>query len=103
MGVRLDKMGLLFPAAPWTPNVPRNPDLESGNFHKAAVRMGFAALRFHDLRHTHATLMLAGGASPKAVSQRLGHSDIAITLRVYGHVLASMDQQATAIAAEMGL
>jgi integrase len=49
------------------------------------------AIRFHDLRHTHATTLLARGHSIKAVSQRLGHSNIKITLEVYAHVLPTDD------------
>lgn len=48
-------------------------------------------IRFHDLRHTHATSLLAHGHSIKAVSQRLGHASIEITLRVYAHVMPSDD------------
>jgi integrase len=51
-------------------------------------------MRFHDLRHTAATLLLAGGVHPKVVSEMLGHTDIAITLRVYAHVLPHMQQAA---------
>ncbi len=47
--------------------------------------------RFHDLRHTHATTLLARGHSIKAVSQRLGHASIEITLKVYAHVLPTDD------------
>jgi integrase len=42
-------------------------------------------LRFHDLRHTHASCLIAAGYSIKAVSRRLGHSSIDVTLRVYAH------------------
>ena len=48
-------------------------------------------IRFHDLRHTHATGLLAKGYSIKAVSQRLGHGSIEITLKTYAHVLPSDD------------
>lgn len=52
-----------------------------------------AGLRFHDLRHTHASLLLSQGQSLRAVSNRLGHVDPALTLRVYAHVLPADDQQ----------
>lgn len=52
-----------------------------------------AGLRFHDLRHTHATLLLSLGHSVKALSQRLGHQDVAITLRTYAHVLPADDEK----------
>jgi integrase len=51
------------------------------------------AIRFHDLRHTHATLLLSRGESIKAVSKRLGHSKADITLRVYAHCLPEDDQK----------
>jgi integrase len=51
-------------------------------------------IRFHDLRHTMATLMLAAGEHPKIVSERLGHSTIAITLDTYSHVLPGLQAAA---------
>jgi integrase len=53
-------------------------------------------IRFHDLRHTHATLLLLGGVPAKVVSERLGHANIAITLDTYSHVLPRMDEAAAA-------
>lgn len=50
--------------------------------------------RFHDLRHTHATLMLQEGVHPKIVSERLGHSSIQITLDTYSHVLPNLQSEA---------
>lgn len=50
-------------------------------------------IRFHDLRHTHATTLLSKGHSLKAVSQRLGHANVELTLRVYAHVLPTDDQK----------
>jgi integrase len=52
--------------------------------------------RFHDLRHTAATLMLAGGIHPKVVSEMLGHADVQITLNRYSHVLPTMQAEAAA-------
>ncbi|MEZ2656690.1 site-specific integrase [Aneurinibacillus aneurinilyticus] len=49
-------------------------------------------IRFHDLRHTHATLLLQLGENPKVVSERLGHADISITLNTYSHVLLNMQE-----------
>ena len=51
-------------------------------------------IRFHDLRHTHATLMLKQGVHPKIVSERLGHSSINITLDTYSHVLPGLQEAA---------
>lgn len=55
--------------------------------HSIARKAGVPDIRFHDLRHTHATLLLRAGRNLKEVSDRLGHSDPAITLRCYAHVL----------------
>ncbi len=63
--------------------------------------VGQPKLRFHDLRHGHATLMLKGGAHPKIVQERLGHASITTTLDVYSHVLPNL--QAEAIASLDGL
>jgi integrase len=54
------------------------------------------AIRFHDLRHSAATILLAMGVSPLVVQKRLGHSSIGITLGVYGHVTESMQREAIA-------
>jgi len=53
-------------------------------------------IRFHDLRHTHATMLLADGANPKVVSERLGHASIGITLDTYSHVLPEMQREVVA-------
>jgi len=52
-------------------------------------------IRFHDLRHTAATLLLAAGVHPKIVQERLGHASIILTLDTYSHVLPSMQKAAT--------
>lgn len=57
---------------------------------KAAV----PKIHFHDLRHTHATLLLAKGVNVKVISERLGHSNIKITLDIYSHVLPTMQEDA---------
>lgn len=49
---------------------------------------------FHSLRHTHATMLLESGVDPKTVSERLGHSDVSITLGTYAHVLPGRDRAA---------
>jgi len=71
-------------------------------FRKLARSVGLDGLRFHDLRHAHATLMLQQGIHPKIVSERLGHSSIAITLDTYSHVLPGL-QEAAAKRFEEGL
>jgi integrase len=51
-------------------------------------------IRFHDLRHTAATLLLTARVNPKVVSEMLGHSTVAITLDIYSHVIPDMHQDA---------
>jgi integrase len=66
-------------------------------------RAGLPRVRFHDLRHTCATLLLGRGVNPKIVSEMLGHSTVAITLDLYSHVLPTMQQAATgALEAALG-
>ena len=55
---------------------------------------GLPAIRFHDLRHTYATLLLTKNVNLKIVSEMLGHATIAITLDTYSHVLPNMRDQA---------
>jgi integrase len=61
---------------------------------RALTRAGLPTIRFHDLRHSAATLMLSRGVHPKMASEMLGHSTIAITLDLYSHVTANMQRQA---------
>ena len=49
-------------------------------------------MRFHDLRHSAATILMAAGVHPKVVQERLGHSTITMTMDIYSHVLPSMQQ-----------
>jgi integrase len=64
-------------------------------FKPALERAGLSKdVRLYDLRHTHATLLLLAGVHPKVVSERLGHSSVAITLDVYSHVLPNMQAEA---------
>ena len=57
-------------------------------------RAGLPEIRFHDLRHTCATLLLSKNVNPKIVSEMLGHATIAITLDTYSHVLPTMQESA---------
>jgi len=63
-------------------------------FRALTARAGVPAIRFHDLRHTSATLLLAGGVHPKVVQERLGHADVGITLNRYSHVSPQMQRDA---------
>jgi integrase len=66
------------------------------SFYPLLARAGLSHIRFHDLRHTAATLLLEQGVHPKIVSEMLGHSTIAITLDLYSHVTPTMQEQAAA-------
>lgn len=64
----------------------------NSDFKMAAKLAHLPQIRFHDLRHTHATLLLRLGENPKIVSERLGHANVGITLDTYSHVLPDMQQ-----------
>lgn len=82
---------LVFTAAS---GVALTPDVVSRWFRADAAAAGVRPIRLHDLRHTHATLMLAAGVPVKVVSERLGHASVQLTLDVYAHVLPAMDADA---------
>lgn len=73
---------------------PRDPDNVSHWFTKQVAAAGLPKMRFHDLRHAHATQLLREGEHPRIVSERLGHSSISVTLDIYSHVLPDMQQSA---------
>ena len=73
---------------------PLPPNSVTKGFHKLAKSLGMSGIRLHDLRHTHATIMLSQGVHPKVVSERLGHSSVAITLDTYSHVLPGIQAAA---------
>ncbi len=66
-------------------------NLVARSFKPLLRRAGLPDIRFHDLRHTCATLMLRGGIHPKVVQELLGHATISITLATYSYVLPGMD------------
>ena len=71
-----------------------HPDRVTEAFRYTAKKAGLDGMRFHDLRHTHASLMLAAGVHLKVVSERLGHSGIGITGDLYSHVLPGLQKEA---------
>lgn len=71
-----------------------HPDYLSRGFRAHVKKTKLPKVRLHDLRHTHATLMLAAGVPVKVVSERLGHSTAAFTMEVYQHVLPGMQREA---------
>lgn len=70
-----------------------HPGRFTGYFRRLVTKAGIKA-NFHLLRHTHATELLAARVNPRLVSDRLGHSTVAFTLDVYGHVIPDMEQDA---------
>jgi integrase len=71
-------------------------ELRANGMPEESLPKGLPRIRFHDLRHSHATLLLQQGEHPKVVSERLGHSGVGITLDTYSHVLPGLQEQATA-------
>ena len=93
--------GLVFPNETGSPLNPSN--LRNRSFKRIKARAGVREdLRFHDLRHTCATLLLSEGVNVKVVSELLGHASITITLNTYSHVLPDM-QDSAADAMEVAL
>lgn len=72
-----------------------DPDNSTAWFRGFVKRNGLHKIRFHDLRHTHASLLLYQGIDIKTISERLGHSNIGITMNVYTHVLDELDKKAS--------
>ncbi|HHW25907.1 MAG TPA: site-specific integrase [Firmicutes bacterium] len=73
---------------------PMDPSTVTHQFSRIAAAAGVSGLRFHDLRHTHATMLLSRGVNPKVIQERLGHSTISTTMDIYSHVTKSMQKEA---------
>lgn len=78
-----------------------HPHVLSQSFERVARDAGLPRIRFHHLRHTHATLLLKSGVPLKVVSERLGHSTPAFTMTVYQHVLPGMQRDAADLFARL--
>jgi integrase len=92
----LDQQGLLFCTAA---GLPRHPSGVRTSLRKALALAGLpVSIRFHDLRHTYATLMLEDGVHIKVVSELLGHASVNVTLMVYSHVTPRMRDRAVVAA-----
>jgi integrase len=100
-GAHWQDQGLVFPSSVGTPMGARNLTRHfKGLLQRAGLPLSF---RFHDLRHTCATLLLRQGVHVKYVQELLGHADISLTLNVYSHVLPDMgDAAAGAMDAAIG-
>jgi len=73
---------------------PLDPSTVNHAFSKALQEAGLPHIRFHDLRHTHATILFQAGVHPKVVSERLGHSSVAFTLDTYSHMIPGLQEAA---------
>ena len=92
LGDLYEDQGLTFATQRGTLVNPTN--LRQRSFAPLLKKAGLPAIRFHDLRHTCATLLLARNVNPKIVSEMLGHATVAITLDTYSHVLPDMQDSA---------
>jgi len=90
-GVEWCENGLIFTTSLGSPIHPRN---LLRDYKKFLLEAGLPEIRFHDLRHTAASLMLNHGIPVIVVSRRLGHAKPSITLDVYGHLIPSMQIEA---------
>ncbi len=80
---------------------PIDPCVLTHAFTRMARQAGLEGVRFHDLRHTFASLMLLRGAKPKVISEALGHSSVAFTMDVYSHIIEGMQSDAMALLDEV--
>ena len=83
--------GFVFTTSIGTPLSPAN--VRNRSFYRILKKAGLPRIRFHDLRHTTATLLLARGVHPRLVQELLGHSQISLTLDTYSHVTEAMLRQ----------
>ena len=90
------EMGYVFAEIDGSPVIP---DKVTQDFARLVKRNRLPHMTFHGLRHAHATLMLCAGVNRKVVSERLGHSNIAITMHIYSHVMPRL-QEAAALAVD---
>ena len=97
-GENWQEYGLIFPSKVGTPDDPSN---LRKDFIKTLLRAGLPLMRFHDLRHTAASLMLNNGVPPIVVSRILGHAKPSITMDVYGHLYHEMQSEAARIMDEL--
>jgi integrase len=73
---------------------PLDPGTVQRTFRKVLEDAGIPRIRFHDLRHSHASHLLQAGVHPKIVQERLGHSSIAVTIDTYSHLVPSLQEMA---------
>lgn len=91
LGEAYDKTGYVWC---WEDGSPRSPDWLTHQFKEILDKSGLPEVRFHDLRHSHATYLIQEGVPIKTISDRLGHSSTSFTQDIYGHVLPPMQEKA---------
>ena len=90
-GAQREENDLVFPTSTGKPTDPHRLYL----YYKEQLQaLGLPNLRFHDLRHTAASLMLGWGINPKVAQERLGHAHVSYTLGTYSHVLPTIQKEA---------
>jgi len=80
---------------------PLDPSVLSHSFAKIANQVGLKGVRFHDLRHTFASLTFLCGGKPKVISEALGHASVAFTMDTYSHIIEGMQSEAMALLDEV--
>jgi integrase len=80
---------------------PLDPSVLSHTFQRIVKKAGLENVRFHDLRHTFASLMLSQHAAPKVISEILGHASVAFTMDTYSHIIPGMKEEAMALLDEV--
>ena len=91
LGIPISEANLVFGHPDGSP---RTPSTVTQQFKRTARKTGLPEVRLHDLRHTHASLMLQQGTDIKTISTRLGHSSVAFTMDTYAHLLPGMQKSA---------
>jgi integrase len=97
LGIRLDGDAFVVAQADGSPY---DPDSISKEWRLRIIKTTLPRVRFHDLRHAHASHMLAAGVHAKIASERLGHSRVGITLDLYSHVVEGLQENAVALVDE---
>ena len=103
-GTRWEETGYVFTTKIGTPVDPRDLLREYYAITRPKARKGsdkppalpFPSIRFHDLRHSAATLLLAQGVSPRYITELLGHSQVSFTMQTYAHILPEVQKQSAA-------
>jgi integrase len=91
LGVRIDESSFVCAGEDGQPVQPQS---LTHAWHRFLAKSGLPRVRFHDLRHSHATHMLGSGVHPKIASERLGHATVGLTLDTYSHVIPGMQEDA---------